>query len=352
MKRGKIIACLSVGLTISLTTCILVQGREKNKEILISENIREDIKAEEEEVKVLKDKATEYLKNNNFVEAKSIYEKAILIDKGNKDLYLEIKDEYLKMDRLDDAYYIIKTAIDNKIDVENMKLIADSIKNSFEKIQYSNTVLQGQEFELPSEGLINVNGEDITVPIDWNGTIVNTNTTGNYSYEGTNEQYGRKFKVDLEIKYKPLTEEQVRKMTLNAKNVIEDIIYHGNLNLDILIKGDKGFSYATSDKYKTRQQVFDALYEYCTDEAIYSFLDDKTMEKDGELYLKCGQTGLSSDVSIESDSLQIEQTETEIIATYINRSDYDDIEGPFPTQIYRFIKYEDSWILDRVYIYC
>lgn len=355
MKKGKIVACLAVVLTMSLTTCILVEGREKNKEIIITEDIREDIKAEEEEVEVLKNKATEYLSKNNFAEAKSIYEKAILMDKGNKDLYLEIKDKYLESDRLDDAYYIIKTAIDNKIDVENMKIIADNIKNRFEKIEYSHTILQGQKFELPSEGLINVNGEDIKVPIDWKGAIVDTSATGNYSYEGTNEQYGRKFKVNLEIKYKPLTEAEVRDMTLKAKNIIENIIYAGNLNSDSLIEWENGFSYATSDKYKTRQQVFDALYYYCTNDAIYSFLDDKTIEINGELYLKHGQTGISSDVSIENDSLQIEQTETEIVATYVNRDDYDNIEefdGPFPTQTYRFIKYEGSWVLDHVYVYC
>ena len=76
MKKGKIVACLAVVLTMSLTTCILVEGREKNKEIIITEDIREDIKAEEEEVEVLKNKATEYLSKNNFAEAKSIYEKA------------------------------------------------------------------------------------------------------------------------------------------------------------------------------------------------------------------------------------------------------------------------------------
>ena len=112
MKKRTIIQVLSLVLLGSIIIGAVEQYTPTAKEVVISSNIRKDIKAEEEEVDFLKRKAKEYLKQSNFEEAKALYEKAILMDETNKDLYIEIKDEYINCNRLDDAYRIIKMAID------------------------------------------------------------------------------------------------------------------------------------------------------------------------------------------------------------------------------------------------
>lgn len=174
MKKRAIISIVSLVLVVGVAGILLDQCTPTAKEVVISENVREDIKEEEEEIDVLKRKASEYLEQNNFDEAKRLYDKVILMDKGNKDLYIEIKDEYINYNRLDDAYNIIKMAIDNKVDVDNMNVIATDIKSKFEKVEYNYTIVQGDNYELPAKGIINVNGENISVPIFWNEKGVNT----------------------------------------------------------------------------------------------------------------------------------------------------------------------------------
>ena len=145
MKKRTIIQVLSLVLLGSIIIGAVEQYTPTAKEVVISSNIRKDIKAEEEEVDFLKRKAQEYLKQSNFEEAKALYEKAILMDETNKDLYIEIKDEYINCNRLDDAYRIIKMAIDNKVDVDNMMTISSDIKSRFDKIEYSHSTIEGEK---------------------------------------------------------------------------------------------------------------------------------------------------------------------------------------------------------------
>lgn len=354
MKKKAIISIVSLFLVVGVAGILLDQCTPTAKEVVISENVREDIKAEEEEVEVLKRKASEYLKENKFDEAKSLYEKAILMDKGNKDLYIEIKDEYINYNRLDDAYSIIKMAIDNKVDVDNMNEIATDIKSKFQKVEYNYTIVQGDNYELPAEGIINVNGEDISVPIFWNEKEVNTNNTGSFIYEGINEQYGRSFIVNLNVKYRQLTEAEIRDISLKVKNMIDSVIDPKNLDLDNIIEytnldnSIENHSFAPSYKYKTKQQIIDSLSEYCTNDTIYDLIDNYTIEKDGQLYIRCGSFGISSEVSVEYDDLEIEQTETTLKAVYSKQGIVSD---DVATQTYNFIKYNDSWLLTDFYIY-
>ncbi|WP_133015418.1 Ig-like domain-containing protein [Clostridium cuniculi] len=354
MKKRAIVSIISLVLIGSVAGILLDQCKPIAKEVVISENVRDDIKAEEEEVEVLKKKASEYLKENNFDEAKKLYEKAILMDKRNKDLYIEIKDEYINYNRLDDAYNIIKMAIDNEVDVDNMISIATDIKNRFDKIEYNYSVSQGDKYELPAEGVINVNGENISVPISWSEKDVNTNNIGIFIYEGINEQYGRSFIVHLNVEYRQLTEEEIREISLRAKNAIDSVMDAKNLDFYNIIEEGRyldniieNHSFAPSYKYKTKQQIIEALSEYCTNDTIYYLIDNYTIEKDGQVYIACGNFGISGEISVEYDDLKIEQTETTLKAVYSKQITNDDVA----TQTYNFVKFNDSWLLTDFYIY-
>lgn len=344
MLKSSATRYLSVFLISLLLIPVLSGCDSKEKEIVISNDIREDIKVEEKEIETLKYKAQKYLEEDNFQEAKNLYDKVILMDKGNKELYLEIKDEYIKKNRFDDAYEIIKVAIDNKVDVEGMQQIAEDIKSNFEVVEYDYIVKQGEECTIPTEGVINVRGEDINVPIHWNNQQVDTSSKGTFKYEGVNEQYGRSFKLKVEVVYSPLTELEVRKITLQAKNALTDIIDCANFDSTTMIIED-GRSLAISNIYKSREEVFNALYDYYLDDAIYYFLDNYTLEKDGVFYIVYGQGGIG--ISILDDDLHVEQTETTFKAVYTKViSDEWTV-----TQEYNFIKYEDSWIRSDITLY-
>ena len=337
MKKTAIIQVLSLVLLSSIIIAAVEQYTPTSKEVVISSNIREDIKAEEEEVDFLKRKAKEYLKQSNFEEAKALYEKAILMDKTNKDLYVEINDEYINCNRLDDAYGIIRMAIDNKVDVDNMMTISSDIKSRFDKIEYSHSTIEGQKYELPSEGVININGENITVPIS---------NTGRFVYEGVNEQYGRSFILNLDVQYRILTESEIRQMCIETKKAIDDVIYCENLDQNKIIRVD-GRTFAPSYKYKTRQQIIDSLSNYCTIDTINDLLDNYTIDRDGELNISCGNFGQPSSVSPEYDNLKVEQTETVLTAVYIQQWSKEEVIN----QTYKFAKINGSWLLTDFYIY-
>lgn len=346
MKKRTIIQVLSLVLLGSIIIGAVEQYTPTAKEVVISSNIRKDIKAEEEEVDFFKRKAKEYLKQSNFEEAKALYEKAILMDETNKDLYIEIKDEYINCNRLDDAYRIIKMAIDNKVDVDNMMTISSDIKSRFDKIEYSHSTIEGQKYELPSEGVININGEDITVPISWTENEVNTNNTGMFVYEGVNEQYGRSFILNLDVQYRILTESEIRQMCIETKKAIDDVIYCENLDQNKIIRVD-GRTFAPSYKYKTRQQIIDSLSNYCTIDTINDLLDNDTIDRDGELNICCGNFGEPTGLSPEYDNLKVEQTETVLTAVYIKQWSEEEVI----TQTYKFEKINGSWLLTDYYIY-
>lgn len=344
MLKNSATRYLSVFLISFLLIPVLSGCDSKEKEIVISNDIREDIKVEEKEIETLKYKAQRYLEEENFQEAKNLYDKVILMDKGNKELYLEIKDEYIKKNRFDDAYEIIKVAIDNKVDVEDMQQIAEDIKNNFEVVEYDYIVKQGEECSIPTEGTINVRGEDINVPIHWSNQQVDTSSKGAFEYEGVNEQYGRSFKLKVEVVYKPLTELEVRDITAKAKNVLTNIINCLNFDDSTMISED-GRSFAISNIYKSREDVYNALYDYYTDEAIYSFLDNYTLEKDCTFYIIYGQGGVG--LSVLDDNLYIEQTETTLRAIYTKTIS----DNWTVTQQYDFIKYDNCWIRADITLY-
>ena len=96
MKKGAIIQVLSLVLLSSIIIGVVEQCTPTAKEVVISSNIREDIKAEEEEVDFLKRKAKEYLNQSNFEEAKALYD----AKKGTMGAQAALKDENWKASAL------------------------------------------------------------------------------------------------------------------------------------------------------------------------------------------------------------------------------------------------------------
>lgn len=214
----------------------------------------------------------------------------------------------------------------------------------YEEIILNYSLIQGEEFKLPSEGVINSNGENINIPIIWETESVDTTVVGNYVYKGINEEYNKKFELYLKVDYKPLTELEVRDITAKAKNALTDII--NCLNFDestMIIEG--GRSFAISNIYKSREEVYNALYDYYTDDAIYSFLDNYTLEKDSTFYIIYGQGGVG--LSVLDDELDIDQTETTLRAVYTKTIS----DNWTVTQEYDFIKYENCWIRADITLY-
>ncbi|GAA0083835.1 hypothetical protein UT300007_02740 [Clostridium sp. CTA-7] len=183
-------------ITVSST---LVSCQNTSKKITISDNTKNTISSEENEINQAIKTGEEYLNENNFDEAKEYFNKAISLDKTNKDIYLKIKDIYMSLNRFDDAYFIVKTALTNNIDIENMKLILKDISSKFESINTTLSIYQNTNYTLPNEVKTVISGNTISLPITWDNQVVDSSTTGTFIYEGFNEEYGRRAKMELTV---------------------------------------------------------------------------------------------------------------------------------------------------------
>ncbi|NKF07467.1 Ig-like domain-containing protein [Clostridium gasigenes] len=193
-KAKKITIFLSLLLISTFVSCSKI-----DKETILSPNVTEDIKVEENEVKVTLEKGNSYLNDNDFANAKLTYEKATSIDKVNKDIYLQIKDKYLELTRFDDALYFVQLALNNNTDIDNMKIISDNIKSKFEITSIDKSLYEGESYTLPSELSTKINNENVSIPVTWNNSVINTSTAGTFSYLGTNKEYSRQFSATLTV---------------------------------------------------------------------------------------------------------------------------------------------------------
>ncbi|WP_291650798.1 Ig-like domain-containing protein [Clostridium sp.] len=183
-------------ITVSST---FVSCQNTSKKITISEDTKNEISSEENEINEAIKTGEKYLTENNFNEAKEYFNKALSLDKSNKDIYLKIKDIYLSFNRFDDAYFIIKTALTNNIDIENMKLILKDISSKFESINMNLSIYQDTSYTLPNEVKAVISGESISLPVTWDNQVVDSSTAGTFIYEGFNEDYGRKVNMEITV---------------------------------------------------------------------------------------------------------------------------------------------------------
>ena len=197
MKKGLIHNLLFI--FIISTSLTLISCNNTSKKITVSENTEEEVSLEESEIIKAITTGEKLLDENKLEEAKEYFNKAISLEKENKDTYTRIKDKYISINKLDEAYNIIKIAISNNVDIENMKLILKEISSKFEVIKISNSIYQSSSYSLPKEVTINISGIPISIPVTWNNENIDTNNIGTFNYEGYNDEYGRKVIVDLAV---------------------------------------------------------------------------------------------------------------------------------------------------------
>ena len=260
MKKGLIQNLLFI--FVLSNSLLLISCGNTSKKITISENTQEEISLEENEIIKYIATGEKLLDEGNLQEAKENFDKSITFDKSNKDTYLRIKDKYLSMNKIDEAYNIIKTAIANNVDVENMKLILKEISSKFELIKLPFKVYQDSNYSLPNEVNLNVYDTSVSIPITWDTNTVDTNNLGTFTYEGYNDDYGRKVIVELTI-----IENVYDKQIGSIKNIYS---VNGKTYIDVdLVEFYSGLETALPEAIKDNKAPINENGEYFLPNGIY-----------------------------------------------------------------------------------
>lgn len=185
-KKNKLIIIvvaliLAVGLVVTGTIIVT----KKVKEIKISHSIEKGVNS---------------LKEKNFADAKKFYEEAISTDENKEETYINIKDEYIEVGRLDDAYSIIKIALANEVNTTAMEDVLKGIVKKFPVTTLNVTIKLNDKYSLPLDAVLKLNNEEeIKAAVDWNKPSVSTDKAGTFEYKGTASEYGRPVKLVLTV---------------------------------------------------------------------------------------------------------------------------------------------------------
>lgn len=185
-----------------ITTVMLgITGCAKNQRpIALSINVSQAIMPQEVTTENLIAKGINLLNESKYEDAKVTFEKAISMDKSNKDAYIEIKNKYIEKQRLDDACHFLKLSISNNIDTEYMKEQLSDIESQFEITKIDVRVFQSEAYELPRKIKAKINNEEKEVDVIWENNSVDTNKLGTTKYQGVIEPYGRRAELNLTVK--------------------------------------------------------------------------------------------------------------------------------------------------------
>ena len=222
LKRVRKIVTIFVMLVVTFSLFGCSKG---DKENILLNDVKSQSKVEQQEINTAIENGNKYLEEKNYDKARKWYEKAISISKANVDTYKKIEDKYLEKGRSDDAYRIIRLAIDNNVNVENMKKELKKIEDTFDIIVINKSIYVGENYQLPSETMLNIDGSNINGKISWDNNRVRTNKAGTFRYTGNIPQYGRSVQLVLNIKEsskKIDTEENKNDINSKSNSDVED----------------------------------------------------------------------------------------------------------------------------------
>jgi len=158
MKKNYIGKCL-----ILLILVLLISGctNKEDKEIVLASNIKSTVSQAQDDIKKNINLGNKFLDAGKYDDAKSAYDRAIKLDKMNKNTYLTIEKEYMGKDRIQDAANIIQEAINNDVDTENMKKLFSQINAKIEAAKAVNEFNENKHNKKQPQNL-NTNANNVS----------------------------------------------------------------------------------------------------------------------------------------------------------------------------------------------
>jgi tetratricopeptide (TPR) repeat protein len=321
------IFCFSI--TVPLSGC----RTQQDKEIVVAKNVKEELNSVKREILELIQEGNILLQAEKFPEAKASYEKAISKDKTNENTYLEIKNNYVKAKRFDDAYYIIKLAIDNNVSTDSMSKILEEIKTNFSVIKLEDTTTTGNSYELPTNLTVPVTTIPNPVTIRWVQKKVDTSNSGNFTFDGYIDEYGRRVQLTLTVKDIPKV---TKKVTIPVKETVKsnsigfiNDIYEENKNTYIKFDDVQFYRDTDAQKEYAKDGFPPSEYEFGYD---YYIRNKEINNKPYILSSNCSINICAYKVNpnIDKNSHELTTISQKDFKTYINKwSNIDELDKEF-----------------------
>ncbi|MCW6084324.1 tetratricopeptide repeat protein [Clostridium sporogenes] len=343
MRKKAIISLLLILIImLSISGC-----GKKEKTSVLTNNVKQQEAMKENEIKKFIKNGTNFLNEGKYDDAKSSFEKAVSMEKSNKESYIEIKNKYMGKNRLDDAYYFVKLAVNNNVDTENMKKLLSDIKSRFEVTKLYINVYQNNEYKLPDKIKAKINNEDKEVEVIWNNKSVDTSEIGTTKYQGKIEQYDRIAELNLKVLQSPKEKkENKNKEEKINKNINNSQKPYNDKNIKEVKNGKQiGFINEIYEQNGKRYLKFDEVEFFKNKDA-----NDRTAEreviKDGKKeYLLDGR--VTDDYYLRNNDNTLEDYEiSQNVQVYVCKYHIDKNINTIDLQR---INYEKFKTLDNVY---
>ncbi|APF28239.1 putative lipo domain protein [Clostridium sporogenes] len=293
-----------ISLILILTVMLSVSAcGNKQKTSVLTNNVEKEEAMQENEIKKFIANGTNFLNVGKYDDAKSSFEKAILMDKSNKEPYIEIKNKYMEKKRTDDAYYFIKLAVTNNVDTENMKKLLNDIKSKFEVTKVYVNVYQNNEYKLLDKIKAKINNEDKEVGVVWKNKNIDTSKVGTIKYEGKIEQYDRMAELNLKI-IKAQEQEKSNPKNNNkvdSKNNNKVLEHSKNNKMDFT--QEKSLEYAKK-YYKNNEDLSYSIIPEVKDQNDKKYYEIVVKSKS---FIKQGGTGTVGVIKVFEDGKIIEK---------------------------------------------
>ncbi|MFL0251023.1 tetratricopeptide repeat protein [Clostridium neuense] len=138
----KLILLALIAFSVLITGCT-----HKDKETVLTCNVKENETHKLNQINKNISLGNNMLDSGKYAEARKAYDSAIKLDKKNKKTYITIENKYLEKDKLDDACSILEEAIDNNVDVANMKKLLAVVKQKIDSKKEASNVVTKRDID-------------------------------------------------------------------------------------------------------------------------------------------------------------------------------------------------------------
>ena len=139
-----------------------------------------------------------YIQENNYQEAKRVFNEAIALDPKSTNFYLDIAKHYEEKGMQDSAFEVIRKGYENANAAEFRDKL-QAIKELLPVTIIEQTALHNSQYSLPDKVALRIDNAEEYASVNWDAASISTDKIADYTINGIAEKYKRKVILKLRI---------------------------------------------------------------------------------------------------------------------------------------------------------